>query len=417
MHDQQVEEAYYHDIECPTCHSDKVFCVECGSPVNECDCVVDSAQMEIFCAACEDVYAVDLEEIACICDPEGELICHKCNVVRESISDPWQPKDELLQNEYYQNELPMIDISQGPLAPTKAGPCRHYHQEVYLNDATSVFCSSMNNDRKHGGETQPVPDFGLYADYGWRPWWRNEFINWPDFKLPVDYDMAFEQIDSAYQRILKGEVVEIGCIGGHGRTGTMLACLYALANQEMDGSKVIEWVRSTYCPQAIEGVSQEWFVKHYIHKCLGGPDPGDKPTSGTAKTTTSGSCTEIAHYAMYLRGHRKCFAKGAACRWWDTDQKKVLTNQFTQAEKEEAEKQLDAYPLRKGGVMLERDKAASHPVEQHYAMYLEGWTTCAILGEFCKWWETDFADFKAGKLQSGVDLGAVELLRAEYKEK
>jgi protein-tyrosine phosphatase len=55
--------------------------------------------------------------------------------------------------------------------------------------------------------------------------------------------------------------VEIGCLGGHGRTGTALACL-AIRTGHPAGDAV-DWVRTVYCSSAVETPEQEAFVAEY----------------------------------------------------------------------------------------------------------------------------------------------------------
>jgi protein-tyrosine phosphatase len=55
-----------------------------------------------------------------------------------------------------------------------------------------------------------------------------------------------------------GELVEIGCLGGHGRTGTALACLAVLSG--VPAGDAVGWVRATYCAKAVETDEQEAFV-------------------------------------------------------------------------------------------------------------------------------------------------------------
>lgn len=60
------------------------------------------------------------------------------------------------------------------------------------------------------------------------------------------------------ERARAGELVEIGCVGGHGRTGTALACLAVLGGQR--SAEAITWVRGNYCPAAVETTAQEEFA-------------------------------------------------------------------------------------------------------------------------------------------------------------
>ena len=53
--------------------------------------------------------------------------------------------------------------------------------------------------------------------------------------------------------------VELGCLGGHGRTGTALACLAVLSG--VPAPDATAWVRSAYCNEAVETPEQEAFVR------------------------------------------------------------------------------------------------------------------------------------------------------------
>lgn len=55
-----------------------------------------------------------------------------------------------------------------------------------------------------------------------------------------------------------GQHVEVGCLGGHGRTGTALACLAVLAGHP--AGDAVAWVRSGYCAKAVETPGQEAFI-------------------------------------------------------------------------------------------------------------------------------------------------------------
>ena len=62
-----------------------------------------------------------------------------------------------------------------------------------------------------------------------------------------------------------GERVELGCLGGHGRTGTALAALAILTG--LPAAEAVTWTRTTYCPKAIETEAQESFITHLKPTC------------------------------------------------------------------------------------------------------------------------------------------------------
>jgi protein-tyrosine phosphatase len=105
------------------------------------------------------------------------------------------------------------------------------------------------------------PDFGLYLDDRWQPPWSHDHVAWPDFGTPDDAVGLEAALTSLLHRAREGQHVEIGCLGGHGRTGTALACLAVIAGTPPD--EAVAWVRSIYCDRAIESTNQEKFIANF----------------------------------------------------------------------------------------------------------------------------------------------------------
>ncbi len=103
-----------------------------------------------------------------------------------------------------------------------------------------------------------LPDFGLYLDGRWKPPWSHDHLDWPDFGVPTDLIQVTATLRSLLERAGQGQAVEIGCIGGHGRTGTALACLAILSG--LPGEEAVAWIRDQYCSEAVETVEQADFV-------------------------------------------------------------------------------------------------------------------------------------------------------------
>jgi protein-tyrosine phosphatase len=95
-------------------------------------------------------------------------------------------------------------------------------------------------------------------DPRWTPTWPAELIDWEDFGVPADPPTAALHIRAAFERARAGEQVEVGCAGGLGRTGTVLACMATLAG--VPTTRAVEWVRGNYDPRAVETEEQEAFV-------------------------------------------------------------------------------------------------------------------------------------------------------------
>lgn len=133
----------------------------------------------------------------------------------------------------------------------------HVHDDVVtLQDGTAVSAVSFAAAAPYDREQAPA--FGLYLDQRWQPPWEHRLVDWPDFGLPADGDAFASSLAHLLQLARDGTRVEVGCLGGHGRTGTALACLAVLAG--CAPTRAVAWVRTHYCPRAVETPDQESFV-------------------------------------------------------------------------------------------------------------------------------------------------------------
>ncbi len=134
----------------------------------------------------------------------------------------------------------------------------HLHRtQVVFRDGTEVTAVSFGSAEPYGRDRSP--DFGLYLDERWRPPWPHDHLDWPDYGVPDDKALVVDVLESLLHRARTGERVEIGCYGGHGRTGTALAVLAILCGEAPD--EAVGWVRTTYCERAVETEDQEAFVR------------------------------------------------------------------------------------------------------------------------------------------------------------
>lgn len=217
--------------------------------------------------------------------------------------------------------------------------CMHYSDNFDIGNGYKVQASSNHINRNVENE----PDFGLYADYSWRPDWRNEYLNWADFGIPENLDICFTQISSAVDRVKNGERVEVGCLGGHGRTGTVLSIMRVILGDHYFNA--IKAVRSQYCKRAIESNLQEWLIEFYWCKLNGVIAPeepedwfsdylmGDKynsePVSSSVinpKTKRPYTCQYQDHIAALDQGWVSCPNYGSKCFHWDTDERQWALN-------------------------------------------------------------------------------------------
>lgn len=113
----------------------------------------------------------------------------------------------------------------------------------------------------------PQPDYAVYLDERWASdptvTWPYRLISWPDFGLPDDVGELFAVIRDIHTRAQAGEVVQIACYGGLGRTGTVLSCLAVCAG--LQSSEAVEWVRATYDRRAVETDAQIQLVESFAN--------------------------------------------------------------------------------------------------------------------------------------------------------
>lgn len=95
------------------------------------------------------------------------------------------------------------------------------------------------------------------------PWNKNKNpqvqILYPikDMGVPHNLEQFNNLLKYIEQELLAGKKVFVGCIGGHGRTGTVLA---ALVKQMTGNEDAITYVREKYCKKAVESTEQIEFL-------------------------------------------------------------------------------------------------------------------------------------------------------------
>ena len=140
----------------------------------------------------------------------------------------------------------------------------HRHlSPVVLPDGTQLTAVSFDPIAPYSRARDP--DYGLYLDPRWQPPWDNGHVDWPDFGVPESTEAVVRALRTALERARSGQDVEVGCLGGHGRTGTALACLAVLTGHP--ACDAVGWVRSSYCTKAVETPEQEAFIAALQEGC------------------------------------------------------------------------------------------------------------------------------------------------------
>jgi Protein-tyrosine phosphatase len=112
------------------------------------------------------------------------------------------------------------------------------------------------------------PDYGLYLGgrrlrrrHDGALTWPHDWVDWPDFLLPRDRDLAIDRIRALGGRAVAGERVEVACGGGVGRTGTVIACLCVLSGLPAD--EAVAWTRAHHDSRAVETPWQRRWVARF----------------------------------------------------------------------------------------------------------------------------------------------------------
>jgi len=164
----------------------------------------------------------------------------------------------------------------------KVVPCGHNRDKFQLRNGETVYLSSRSGSLKKGD--RPEVTMGCYLDDAWmkarvmftsdfRPdnnfsqlFQENDYpyivINWSDMGVLPLTDFS-EIVAWCMTQIKHGEKLDIACVGGHGRTGTLLAGILVFQNYTAD--EAIEKVRKEHCNRAIETVAQEQLIKQYYN--------------------------------------------------------------------------------------------------------------------------------------------------------
>lgn len=351
----------------------------------------------------------------CECEPQPKWRCRKCEVQRETTMDPWTYWDpeafDLDWADDYAWWHKATHGGSGSYSSSGFGKCRHYSFKLEMPDKTVLYPSShfMRTGKQ---DEPPEPDLNVMLYSGWKPNKIAMFVDWPDYGLPgVPWTEIKWLINEMYKRAKKGQYIEFGCMGGHGRTGTLLGCML-VQRHKMTTKAAIEWVHKNYCEEAIEGAKQEWYIEYF--KCmLEGKEAPPQPVTKTASTTTgSGTCSIKQHYETWLSG--KSCIKPCCVKFWPEDKGNFEKNRVPASD----------YGLRDGGPNA--PKPSTKPVQTTMLYDEDGeWSNClkddhralwtagkvcseGPQGKPCYWWGVDEEEFRTGAKTDASAVSAID---------
>jgi len=146
--------------------------------------------------------------------------------------------------------------------------CSHNQTPIKVGRYT-VLCSGWSGWAWQ--DRVATPDLGVYLDNVWfgastgvlvagnvpnapPALYDTIFIDWADYAATNTPHLEWA-VDTIFKYLKLGKRVEIGCFGGHGRTGTLLACLF-VKQEKLSAFQAIKQVRIRYCDRAVESKSQ-----------------------------------------------------------------------------------------------------------------------------------------------------------------
>jgi len=82
------------------------------------------------------------------------------------------------------------------------------------------------------------------------------YLATPDHGVIRNIGLFIDLVEWAVEQALGGKRVGVGCMGGHGRTGTFLSAALLAANPTWNAKEAVEFLRAQYCKDAVESESQ-----------------------------------------------------------------------------------------------------------------------------------------------------------------
>ena len=152
---------------------------------------------------------------------------------------------------------------------------RHLHWRDPFELESGLFVYGSGRMTKGNPKAKPVPTAGVYLDQSWMQdfgtlWTTSKMpehikpkhdiliLRWPDRGVIPVWDLSVGVV-WAIEKARAGEIVDVACLGSHGRTGTFMAAM--LIYMGRTPGEAIAQVRKGHCERAIETDGQEKLVE------------------------------------------------------------------------------------------------------------------------------------------------------------
>jgi len=173
--------------------------------------------------------------------------------------------------------------SWGTITGTPYPPCNHHLVPFTFDGKDGSYKVHLTGSS--GLKSEPsipeLPTVCVYLDDGWfegriasntahdldmtQP--ATLYIGWPDFGV-VDVARLAEGVEWVLPYLHnEHSIIEIACIGGHGRTGTFLAA--TMIREGWSATDAVSYIHKNYCYKAIETKTQEDLLEQYNNLIYG----------------------------------------------------------------------------------------------------------------------------------------------------
>lgn len=141
-----------------------------------------------------------------------------------------------------------------------------HFQHPVLSVGGGLLCGASAQYPRSGFDVYVGLDREMAASSRAYPWYsgddRSVCVHFPiiDYAAPKDPESFKELCQWVCNQLQKKKKVHVGCVGGHGRTGTVMAGVMALLGEK----DAIGWVRKNHCKRAVESdVQVDFLVKYF----------------------------------------------------------------------------------------------------------------------------------------------------------
>lgn len=168
--------------------------------------------------------------------------------------------------------------------------CDHWRTPVKVGEHEMWATGLFDKPLKSKVVEAEAPDLGVYCDRQWlahlggvaglgidglvKPCWPFLVMDWKDM-ADFDDEIFANLVGNLVALVEEGKRVEVACLGGHGRTGTVIAAVIAKV-ERLSAKDAIDGLRKRYCSKAVESYTQEDSIYRFL-----GEEPPPLPPMAT----------------------------------------------------------------------------------------------------------------------------------------